>query len=306
MDSSRRTFIKTSALAIAGSVLLKDSLFASAKGKETVGLQLYSVRAAMKADPAGTLKLLADGGYQYIEHAGYVDGKFYGYKPAEFKKLMDGFGLKMPSGHSRMSLSDWDNVKNDFTDVWKKTIADSAEVGQQYVLNPWLDENLRTDTEGLKHLMQQFNKCGELCKAYGMKFGYHNHNFEFTTPIGDGNLYDYILNNTDPALVAQQMDFGNMVGAGAKPIDYLKKYPGRFELLHVKDEIKSEGKGDLGDGYDSCILGEGIMPMKEILSLARKIGDTRFFIIEQESYQGKDPVDCVKKDLQIMKKWGYV
>jgi sugar phosphate isomerase/epimerase len=305
MQSSRRTFIKTGALAIAGGVLLNSNLFASVRGKELVGLQLYSVRAAMKADPAGTLKLLAEGGYKYIEHAGYADGKFYGYTPVEFKKLMTDLGLKMPSGHSRMSLSDWDTTKNDFTDVWKKTIADSAEVGQHFVLNPWLDENLRNDTEGLKRLMQQFNKCGELCKTYGMKFGYHNHNFEFTTPTADGNLYDFILKNTDPALVAQQMDFGNMVGAGAKPVDYLKKYPGRFELLHVKDEIKSDGKGDLGDGYDSCVLGKGIMPMTEILSLARKIGGTSYFMIEQESYQGKDPVDCVKKDLQIMKKWGY-
>ncbi|NCD69906.1 sugar phosphate isomerase/epimerase family protein [Mucilaginibacter agri] len=306
MNSSRRTFIKTGALAIAGTALLKDSLFASAAGKELVGLQLYSVREAMKADPAGTLKQLADGGYRYIEHAGYADGKFYGYTPAEFKKLMEGLGLKMPSGHSRMGAEDWDTVKNDFTDTWKKTIADSAEVGQHFVLSPWLDENLRSDTEGLKRLMQQFNKCGELCKTYGMKFGYHNHNFEFTTKMGDGNLYDFILQNTDPALVAQQMDFGNMIGAGAKPIYYLKKYPGRFELLHVKDEIRSSGKGDLGDGYDSCLLGEGIMPMQEILTLARKSGGTTHFMIEQESYQGKDPVDCVKKDLQIMKKWGYV
>lgn len=306
MNPSRRTFIKTGALAIAGSALLKDSLFASAAKKELVGLQLYSVRMAMKADPAGTLKLLSEDGYRYIEHAGYADGKFYGFTPAEFKKLMEGLGLKMPSGHSRMGAEDWDTAKNDFTDSWKKTIADSAEVGQHFVLSPWLDENLRSDTEGLKRLMQQFNKCGELCKTYGMKFGYHNHNFEFTTPMGNGNLYDFILQNTDPALVAQQMDFGNMVGAGAKPLDYLKKYPGRFELLHVKDEIKSDGKGDLGDGYDSCALGEGIMPMKEILTLARKLGGTTHYMIEQESYQGKDPVDCVKKDLQIMKKWGYV
>ncbi|OKS85564.1 sugar phosphate isomerase/epimerase family protein [Mucilaginibacter polytrichastri] len=306
MNLSRRVFIKTGALGIAGSALLKESLFAGVAGKELVGLQLYSVREAMKTDAAGTLKKLADGGYRYIEHAGYANGKFYGYTPGEFKKLMADLGLKMPSGHSRMSLSDWDSTKNDFTDVWKRTIADSAEVGQHFVLNPWLDENLRTDPEALKRLMQQFNKSGELCKTYGMKFGYHNHNFEFITPMGNGNLYDFIIQNTDPALVAQQMDFGNMIGAGAQPVDYLKKYPGRFELLHVKDEIKSDGKGDLGDGYDSTILGDGIMPMQEILTLARKIGGTTHFMIEQESYQGKDPVDCVKKDLQIMKKWGYV
>ena len=304
MNSSRRTFIKSSALAAAGTALLKESIFAAAN-QELVGLQLYSVRDAMKTDPASTLKKLAEGGYKHIEHAGYENGKFYGYSPAEFKRLMNNLGLKMPSGHSRMGLQEWDNNKNDFTDVWKKTVADSAEVGQHFVINPWMDEKLRGDAESLKKLMHYFNKSGELCKTYGMKFGYHNHNFEFTTVVGNGNLYDYILHNTEPALVAQQMDFGNMVGAGAKPIDYLKKYSGRFQLLHVKDEIKSDGKGDLGDGYDSCILGEGIMPMTEILALARKIGGTTHYIIEQESYQGKDPVDCVKNDLQILNKWGY-
>lgn len=304
MNSSRRTFIKSSALAVAGTALLKDNLFA-AVNKELVGLQLYSVRDAMKADPAGTLEKLSAGGYKYIEHAGYDNGMFYSYTPKAFKSLIDNLGLKMPSGHSRMGMLEWDADRKDFTDVWKKTIADSAEVGQRFVINPWLDENLRGDTESLKKLMEYFNKSGELCKTYGMKFGYHNHNFEFTTKMGDGNLFDYILQNTDPSLVAQQLDFGNMIGAGAKPVDYLKNYPGRFELLHVKDEIKSEGKGDLGDGYDSCILGKGIMPMTEILALARKTGGTTHYMIEQESYQGKDPVDCVKIDLQILNKWGY-
>ncbi|MDF2431868.1 MAG: hypothetical protein JWP44_1499, partial [Mucilaginibacter sp.] len=178
------------------------------------------------------------------------------------------------------------------------------EAGQRYVISPWLDEKLRTDMDGLKRFMEQFNKCGELCKAHGMKFGYHNHNFEFSTMVGDQNLYEFILKNTDPNLVAQQMDIGNMLGAGGVAIDLLKKYPGRFELMHVKDEIKSDSGGGM-DGYDSTILGQGVMPTKEILKEARKIGGTSQFIIEQESYQGKDPFDCVKIDLQIMKKWGY-
>jgi len=173
------------------------------------------------------------------------------------------------------------------------------------VISPWLDERLRADTDGLKRFMDQFNKCGELCKKSGMKFGYHNHNFEFNTMVEGMKLYDFILKNTDPNLVAQQMDVGNMYSTGGFALDYIEKYPGRFELLHVKDEIKSSAKGDLDDGYESTILGKGILPVKDIVKTARKKGGTSQFIIEQESYQGMDPVDCVKIDLQIMKKWGF-
>ncbi len=304
MNTSRRKFIKTSAVAAVGATLLPRMLFAKEKKIERVGVQLYSVRDAMGKDPAGSLKKLADAGYVHVEHANYVNRKFYGYNAKDFKKLLDDTGLQMPSGHTVMVAADWDDTKNDFTDKWKYTIEDAAEAGQRYVVSPWLDEALRTDMDKLKKFMDQFNKCGELCKAHGMSFGYHNHNFEFKTKIGDGTLYDYILANTDPTLVLQQMDVGNMLGAGGIALDLLKKYPGRFELMHVKDEIKSS-TGQGMDGYDSTILGTGVMPVKDIVKEARKIGGTSQFIIEQESYQGKDPFDCVKIDLQTMKKWGF-
>jgi sugar phosphate isomerase/epimerase len=304
MDTSRRNFIKNTALVVAGSTLISSDLFASPKKIVRVGVQLYSIRDAMGKDPKGSLKKLADMGYIHVEHANYVDRKFYGYTAKEFKKILSDLSLQMPSGHTVMTAHDWDTAKNDFTDKWKYTIEDAAEVGQRYVISPWLDEDLRGDKDGLKRFMDQFNKCGELCKKSGMKFGYHNHNFEFSTMVGDTNLYDFILKNTDPELVAQQMDIGNMLGAGGTALDLLKKYPGRFELMHVKDEIKNDtGKGM--DGYDSTVLGTGVMPVKEIVKTAKKMGGTSQFIIEQESYQGKDPFDCVKIDLQMMRKWGF-
>ena len=305
MNNSRRVFIKNTALVVAGSTLLSNDLFASSPKKiERVGVQLYSVRDAMSKDPSGSLKKLSDMGYLHVEHANYVNRKFYGYTAKEFKKLLGDLALQMPSGHTVMTAHDWDTSKNDFTDKWKYTIEDAAEAGQRYVISPWLDESLRHDMDGLKRFMEQFNKCGELCKKSGMKFGYHNHNFEFSTKVGDSDLYDFILKNTDPELVAQQMDVGNMLGAGGIALDLLKKYPGRFELMHVKDEIKSD-TGQGMDGYDSTILGTGVMPVKDIVKEARKNGGTSQFIIEQESYQGKDPFDCVKIDLQTMKKWGF-
>ena len=115
-------------------------------------------------------------------------------------------------------------------------------------------------------------------------------------------MFDIILENTDPSLVAQQLDMGNLYNGGAKAIDVAKKWPGRFELMHVKDEIKSD-KGN--EKYESTILGKGIVGTKEVIDLGRKSGGTSHFIIEQESYQGKTPIDCAKEDLDIMKNWGY-
>lgn len=306
MTTTRRDFLKKTAVAAAGAALLpKSALFAAhAKGMERVGVQLYSVRDAMKKDPAGSLKKLSAMGYRYVEHAGYADRKFYGYTPREFKKLLADLGLNMPSGHTELSAKHWDEAKHDFTDEWKQTVADAAEVGEKYVISPWLDEDLRNDESKLKAFMDIFNKSGELCKQHGLKFGYHNHNFEFKTRVGNGTLYDFILANTDPKLVIQQMDIGNMLGAGGVALDLLRKYPGRFESMHVKDEIKSNS-GEGMDGYDSTLLGKGVMPVHEIVNQARRSGGTTWFVIEQESYQGKDPFDCVKIDLQTMKKWGF-
>jgi sugar phosphate isomerase/epimerase len=306
MNSSRRNFIKNSALVVAGAALLPDALLAEPRKLIRVGVQLYSVRDAMGKDPIGTLKKLSEGETKHVEHANYVNRKFYGYTAKEFKKVLSDQSLLMPSGHTVMTANDWATAKKDFTDKWKYTVEDAAEVGQKYVISPWLDESLRTDMDGLKRFMEQFNKCGELCKAHGMKFGYHNHDFEFSTKIGDGNLYDFILNNTDPALVVQQLDTGNMVGVpGGDAMAMINKYPGRFELMHVKDEIKSTTHGEMGHGYESTILGQGVLSIKDIVKAAWKKGGTSQFIIEQESYQGKDPVDCVKIDLQTMKNWGY-
>lgn len=304
MTSSRRTFLKNSAIAATAAALMPNNLFAAPAQIQRVGIQLYSVRDAMMKDPAGTLKKLADMGYQHVEHANYVNRKFYGWTAKEFKKVLDDLGLQMPSGHTVMTSAHWDTATNDFTDVWKYTVEDAAAMGQKFVISPWMDENVRHDTDLLKRTMDQFNKSGELCQKYNMKFGYHNHDFEFTTMVGDIRLFDYIMQNTDPNRVSQQLDIGNMYGRENDAISIINKYPGRFISMHVKDEIKSATNTE-GTGYESTILGRGVLPVKEVLKAAKKTGGTVYLIIEQESYQGMDPIDCVKIDLQTMKKWGY-
>jgi hypothetical protein len=310
MKNSRRSFLKNSTLALVGAGLLPKVLQAAtlAPPKEIslIGIQLYSVRTDMYKQPLETLKALADMGYKYVEHANYVNRKFYGYTATEFKKVLSDLGLSMPSGHTVMTAAHFDKSKNDFTDAWKYTVDDAATMGQEFVISPWMDENLRRNYDGLMYQLSIFNKAGELCKKQGMKFGYHNHDFEFTEKIEGKPLYDLIINNTDPNLVIQQLDFGNMYGSGGRAKEWIDKYHGRFPSLHVKDEIKSTGKGEMNDGYDSTTMGNGVVDPKGLCLLAKQVSGARHFIIEQESYQDKTPLECAKINLEIMKTWGLV
>ena len=302
MRFTRREFIQTSAITAAGAAILPKSLLTSQKSNTITGVQLYSVRDEMKADPLGTLKKLAEMGYRHVEHANYVDRKFYGYGAKDFKKILGDLGMKMPSGHTVLHGKHWDESKKEFTDSWKHTVEDAAILEQEFVISPSLPDNWRKDYNTLKNYMDVFNKSGELCKKAGMKFGYHNHHFEFSEKIDGQTLYDRILQLTDPELVTQQLDIGNMYYGGGRALDVIKKYPGRFASLHVKDEIATAGSEH---GYESAILGSGVIEVKKVLEEAIKTGGARHLIIEQESYQGKTPLDCVKEDLQIMKQWGY-
>jgi sugar phosphate isomerase/epimerase len=302
MHTSRRSFLKRSTIAIAGTAIFPGFVLNAKNPNELTGVQLYSVRDEMKKDPLGTLKQLAAMGYKHVEHANYVERKFYGYSAKDFKKILDDLGMKMPSGHTVLRKDHWNESTKDFNDNWKWTVEDAAILGQKFVISPSMPNDLRKDYDTFKGFMDVFNKSGELCKKSGMKFGYHNHAFEFSEKLNDQTLFDIILGSTDPALVAQQLDIGNMYNAGAKALDIMKQYPGRFESMHVKDEIEASGGHEK---YESTVLGKGVIPVKEVIDLGRKSGGTVHFIIEQESYQGKAPIECMKENLQVMKKWGY-
>ena len=308
MQNSRRKFIQNTGIALLGIGMTPSALWSkniSADAKSLIGIQLYAVRDAMFKDPLGTLKALSKMGYQYIEHANYVNRKLYGYTPIEFKKILDDLGMKMPSGHTSLNANHWDANKKEFTAAWKYTIDDAVTLGQDYVISPWIDEKVRTSYDALMRQLEQFNLSGELCLESGMQFGYHNHNFEFIEKVNGQLIYDIILKETDPELVIHQLDFGNMFGIGARGMDWIKKYPGRFVSVHVKDEIKVP-IGEMNDQHESTILGNGLVDPKAVCLLAKAIGGTKQFIIEQESYQGIAPLECARINLERIKRWGLV
>ena len=301
MKTTRRDFLKTSALALAGTALLaKAGCAPLARPKPVVGIQLYSIRRDMQEDPLGSLRKLAGIGYTHVEHANYVDHKFYGWEPAEFKKVLDDLGMKMPSGHTVLAPAHWDDNIGDFTPEWKRLVEDAAFMGQEYVVSPWMDPNMYSTYDNFMWFMDIFNKCGELCQQHGMRFGYHNHDFEFSVKLNDVALWDLIMENTDADKVVMQLDTGNMYIAGAKASEVLAQYPGRYDNIHLKDMIQREE-----GGYESTILGEGLVGVREAADLARDQG-TELFIIEQEAYQGKEPMDCMAENYAIMQEWGYI
>jgi len=302
MKTSRRTFVKAGAMAALGTAILPRTVFGSAVPARMVGLQLYSVRDDMMKDPVGSLTQLTKMGYVYVEHANYVERKFYGFSPKEFRKVLDDLGLIMISGHTVMGKDHWDDSKKDFSDSWKYTVEDAAVLGQKWVVSPWMDESYRKTYDDFKRYMDVFNKCGELCQKSGMKFGYHNHAFEFSEVLNGEKVFDIMMNSIDPNLVAMQLDIGNLYNGGAIALEVMNQYPRRFEIIHVKDEIEGDG----GHGkYISTILGEGIVNVEKVLELASSIGGTNCYIIEQESYGDKTPMESVRIDLEVMRKWGY-
>jgi sugar phosphate isomerase/epimerase len=301
MKTDRRTFMKTGAIALAGTAVMSNSLFCVSRKKSITGIQLYSIRDEMTADPRGSLAQLAEIGYTNVEHANYIDRKFYGYPATEFKKVLSDLGLKMISGHTVMERQHWDEARKDFSDSWKFTIDDAAFMGQKYVISPWMDESMRKSYDDFRQYMDIYNKCGELCRKNGMKFGYHNHDFEFSEKLNGERLFDIMMRSIDPELVVVQVDIGNLYGGGAVAADVVNQYPGRFENVHVKDVMKTGSDGQ----FESTILGEGVADVRKVLELLKKTGSGQVLIIEQEAYQGKTPFECVKKDLGIMKDWGY-
>ena len=302
MNTSRRDFLRNSALAVAGSALCTD-LSCSFLGKKRLitSVQLYGVREEMKNDPVRTLTDLAKMGYTHVEHANYIDHKFHGYKPAEFKKILDDLGLKMLSGHTVLGKSHWDSLKKDFTDKWKKTVDDAAFMGQKFVVSPWLEESNRQNYDGLMKFMEVYNRSGELCQKLGMKFGYHNHRYEFAPIFNGENIFDLMVKNTDLDKVVFQLDIGSIFMAGALAKEVIRKYHGRYDSIHVKDIIKTD-KDD--KKFESTIIGKGLVGTKEATDLAKESG-SYLFVIEQESYQERSPMECMAKNLAIMKKWGY-
>lgn len=265
-----------------------------ANPKKEVCIQLYSLRTILdgvnkdgKVSESYTklLKDLADMGYTSVETANYDNGKFYGRTPQQFKEDCEKAGLKVLSAHTNRGLSDQELASGDFTEAmkwWKKCIADHKAAGMEYIVCPWMGV-----PKTMKDLLTQckyLNEIGKLCKQSGIKFGYHNHSHEFQKVEGK-TMYDVMLENTDPEYVFFEMDVFWTVWGQNSPVNYFKKYPGRFKMFHIKDYREIGQSGMVG--YDA------------IFNNADKAGMENF-VVELEQSEAPSIVDGVRISIDYL------
>lgn len=289
---SRRDFLRITATGTLGALVLSQyACKASGKAVPGIGLQLYTIRDAMAADVPGSLKRVSDIGYKYLELAGYADGKFYGYEPVEFKKMVNDLGMEILSSHTQVEGAGvtLDNAR--------KMAEDHAKLGAKYCLQPWIVEEMRTTIASYQKMASNWNQIGKVMKEFGMQFGYHNHNFEFDTVEGKVPYFDVMLAELDKDLVTMELDLFWTTKAGQDPVEIIKKYPGRFQLFHMKDMFTNEAPFFTTVGVsDFAPVGAGVIDFRRILAV-KDIAGLKYVVVEQDQSREGKPFDDIQTSL---------
>ena len=289
--TTRRSFIKSSAILSAG-LLAAPELFAY--NKKYIGLQLYTVRDAMAADPVASLAKVAKVGYTSVEGATYTGSElFYGMSAMQFAAVLKDNGLIMPSAHYRLGeeMVNGTAQKGTLLNDWQKAVDDASAVGIKYMVCAYLSTAERGNLDHYKKIGSDFNKAGEICKKAGIQLCYHNHDFEFIMENGQ-YPYEVLLANTDKSLVKMEMDLYWVTKANQDPIKLINEHPGRFPLWHVKDMDHTPNRM-------FTEVGHGIIDFKMIFKHADKAG-LKYFFVEQDQTPG-DPFVSIQQSYDYIK-----
>lgn len=266
------------------------------KNKKEIGLQLYSLKADIKSQGIEkVLEEVAKMGYTKLELAGYRKGLVYGMKPTDFVKLSTKYGLEITSSHVVKKMS-----KNPEADMafWEKAIQDHADMRVKYMIMPILPlpnsypfkEDKPITMSDVNKTCTYFNKIGEMAKAKGVIFGFHNHAHEHKIEVDGKPIFDWMLEKMDPNKTVFQMDVYWVKEGGYDPVDYLKSHAGRFPLLHIKDETAVGESGETEFG--------------PIFKAAYKQGLVGYYV-EVEEYKGT-PMEDVKQSFDFLDEAKYV
>ncbi|MCC8410199.1 sugar phosphate isomerase/epimerase [Mucilaginibacter sp. UR6-1] len=285
--TNRRIFLGQAGL-LGAAMLLRPDL-SSAKGVSKVGLQLYSLRDYLPKDVKGVTEKIAKAGYKEVETYGYSkQNGFWGLDAKAYGQLLKANGLVSPSGHY--------GIESYFRDGSDKEINEAIEaakiIGSTYVILPWMGGELIDTVDKCKAMAQKFNKAGEMVKKAGLKFGYHNHNFEWK-PVGDTSFYDVLLKETDVNLVTLELDLYWVYRSNLDPVKMLNENPNRFKLVHVKDADKANKELNTE-------VGKGLIDYKAIFAAAQKAG-VKHFIVEQENFTNIDPYVSIGESISYVK-----
>lgn len=253
---NRRDFLSTLGLALGATTLGRPRALAAMTTPsfhlQRIGIQLYTVRSLTEKDLEGTLARLANIGYSEVEFAGY-----FGKTPEQIRAMLIANRLSSPSSHIPLPVND---------DAWQRALADARIIGHEWAVIPWLDPSQRKDWGPFA---DRLNHLATMARSAGMRFAYHNHDFEFEKE-GSGTVMDLLLKNTDPSLVDFEMDLYWVTKAGADPLDLIARYPRRFPLMHAKDA--SAGDRAIVD------VGKGTIDFAKIFRQERTSGMTHVYV----------------------------
>jgi sugar phosphate isomerase/epimerase len=250
-----------------------------------LGVQLYTVRSLLEKDFDGTLAAVAAIGFTEVEFAGY-----FKQTPQQVRDSLKRHKLTAPSAHTS-----YDNLTGD---AWARVIDDARTIGHRYLVNAWVDESIRKQPDAWKRIAETYNRAGDISKRASIQFAYHNHHFEFAPRAdAEGKLpYDILLESCDPALVKMEMDLCWITAAGKDPLEYFRRYPGRFPMVHVKG-LRKIPEGGAASPIDRVLpditdVGhEDVVDWKRIFAEARTAGIEHYFV---EHDQPKQPLESLK------------
>jgi sugar phosphate isomerase/epimerase len=256
----------------------------SAATKTPLGVQLYTVRSLAEKDLSGVLKAIRDIGYEEVEPYWNI----YNHPATELKKIIGDHGLRVPSGHF-----DYEGLESKFDYA--------QELGVQYMICPILPETLWNSLDAYKKVADQFNEWGAEANRRGMRFGFHNHNYEFK-PFGDTNGYDTLLSRTDPKLVMFEMDCYWIAQSGQNPVKFMDEHADRIHLLHLKDRKAgfpvSQWKDKGAEHFTE--VGSGTLDWKAILAAAEKNKIQHMFVEQDEPEI--PPIESLRKSFSYLQK----
>ena len=287
---TRRSFIEQAAVLAASSGVFAQS---AKRQRYKMGLQLYTMRAAMRQDVDGSLKRIAGLGYEELETYGFDPQaiRYYGLDAKEFARRLNDLNLTTPTGH--YDLNRFVNTSvDDLKAYFDRCIEGARALGQTYITWPLLDPDSRT-LDKFKVVAERLNIIGAQAKKAGLQVAYHNHDFEFVEQ--DGQIgYDIILKETDPSLVKLQIDL-YWIARGSKfpPNHWFKRAPGRFVMWHVKDMHKVR--------RDYTELGNGSIDFTQIWPDAELAGLEHFFV-EQGGNFTHDPWQSITDSAAYVKR----
>lgn len=243
-----------------------------------IGLQMYTLREETKADFIGTLRKVAELGYEGVEFAGYG-----GVSAEDMKALLQELGMKAVGSHVGLQALR-DNLQGEIDYV--KTI------GGQYLICPFMPAELRQDAEGWKAVFRELEEIGCKVREAGIGFAYHNHAFEFEMKVDGEYAFDAMYTQTSPEKLLVEMDSCWVQVGGENPADYVRKYSGRLPLVHVKDygEIDAEKK-------DTKELGTGEIDLSGVIEASLASG-VEWLIVEQDRCHQHSPLESVGNSIR--------